>query len=307
MAFCWKAQKSSRSNLRRLARSQLRSAIDELTDPYSDRAEAVHDSRLRLKKLRSLLRLVRISAPAAFQRENAALRDAARSLSTQRDRQAIVEALDKLLGHAEREWDESDGHLRTLRALRSRFAESQPQESNGGDGERLIEQVADELRAALGRLKGWVTEARDDRVVVAGFADTYRRARAAFEAVLAAPTADNLHEWRKQIKYHRYQTRLFQQAWPAMLEAHCEELKRLSDYLGDDHDLVLLRQAVPESDAVQPGDPTLAELCELIERRRRELQEEAIPLGRLLFAEKPKRLTRRFVQYWCAYRSRVVH
>lgn len=293
--------------MRRLARRQLRSAIGELTDPDGDRADAIHDSRLRLKKLRSLVRLVRKSAPAVFRGENAALRDVARSLSTQRDRQAIVEALDKLLAHAEHEWDETSGHLPALRELRSRFAESQEYESNGDDGDWLVGHAAEEMRAALERVKEWTAHVHDDGVVVAGFADTYRRARLALDAVLTSTTAENLHEWRKQIKYHRYQTRLFQQAWPAMLEAHCEELKRLSDFLGDDHDLVLLRQALAENDAAQPGDPAFAELSDLIERRRAELQAEAIPLGRLLFAEKPKHLTRRFVHYWCAYRDRGHH
>ncbi|HVX16103.1 MAG TPA: CHAD domain-containing protein [Pirellulales bacterium] len=303
MVYRWKAEKSSRSNLRRLARSQLRAAIEELIDPFSDRADAVHDARLRLKKLRSLVRLVRKAAPQQFAHENTAMRDAARALSLQRDRQALIEALDKLLGHAEREWNESGDHLRALRNLRNRFVEAQQHESNGADRSQLIEQVADDLRSATGRLKAWTSQAHD-RVVVAGFADSYRRGRLALRAVLADATAENLHEWRKQIKYHRYQVRLFQEAWPAMLEAHCEELRRLSDYLGDDHDLVLLKQALRDSHADELGEQTLHDLVELIERRRSELKADAIPLGQLLFAEKPKHVTRRFMQYWCAYRDR---
>jgi CHAD domain-containing protein len=303
MVYRWKAQKSSRSNLRRLARGQLQAAIEELTDPFGDRADAVHDARLRLKKLRSLIRLVRKAAPAQFEHENSAMRDAARALSLQRDQHAMIEALDKLLGHAEREWNESGDHLRALRDLRNCFVEAHQHESNGADRGRLIEQVTDDLRSAAGRLKEWTRPAHD-RVVVAGFADSYRRGRRALRAVLADATAENLHEWRKQIKYHRYQVRLFQDAWPAVLEAHCEELRRLSDYLGDDHDLVLLSHTLCESHAEQLGEDTLHDLIELIERRRSELKADAIPLGRLLFAEKPKHVTRRFMQYWCAYRDR---
>src|SRR5690348_693328 len=121
MAYRWKAQKSSKSNLRRLASSQLRAAIEELTDQYGDRSDAIHDARLRLKKLRSFVRLTRTANPDQFASENAALRDAARALSTQRDQQAMIEALDKLLGHAECEWGESGSHLAALRELRNRF------------------------------------------------------------------------------------------------------------------------------------------------------------------------------------------
>jgi hypothetical protein len=97
--------------------------------------------------------------------------------------------------------------------------------------------------------------------------------------------------------------RLFQVAWPTILEAHYEELKRLSDLLGDDHDLVVLEQTIRADHKSEIGADALEGLHRLIERRREELQAEAIPLGRLLFAEKPKRLTERFMRYWCMYRD----
>ena len=96
MSFRWKARKSSRSNLRRLARNQLLAAIDELGEPFADRADAIHEARLHLKKLRALVRLAWQAAPQVCKAENGALRDIARALSTQRDRQAMIDALDKL-------------------------------------------------------------------------------------------------------------------------------------------------------------------------------------------------------------------
>lgn len=242
---------------------------------------------------------MRHAAPAEFRRENAALRSAARALASERDRQATCEALDKLLAHAECEWGDSVSRLRTLRQLRDTIVDSHRQDSSAAH-EDMLRHVTEELRTGLARLKHWTAAADDERIVISGFADSYRRARRALRAVLADPTGGRLHEWRKQIKYHRYQVRLFQHAWPAMLEVHCEELKRLTDLLGDDHDLVLVRQTLEEP-AGKRRQEAIGELLELLERRRCELQAEAIPLGRLLFAEKPKRLTRRFKQYWCVY------
>ncbi|HEV3341443.1 MAG TPA: CHAD domain-containing protein [Pirellulales bacterium] len=303
MSFRWKARKSSRSNLRRLARNQLLAAINELEAPFADRADAIHEARLHLKKLRALVRLVREAAPQACNEENASLRDIARALSTQRDRQALIDALNKLERHAEREWGEPSGELDAIQKLRDRFIESQHQESNGAGFERLVEKVAEQLRQALSRVEDWTSAARNDRIVSQGFAESYRRGRRALRAVLAGPTAENLHEWRKQIKYHRYQVRLFQAAWPTILEAHYEELKRLSDLLGDDHDLVVLEHAIGCGCAADLDADALDRLRMLIHRRRDELQAEAVPLGRLLFAEKPNRLTERFMRYWCTYRE----
>src|SRR5487761_1421826 len=94
MAYRWKPDKSSRSNLRRLTTNQLRSAIDQLNDRQVERTDAVHEARLHLKKARSLLRLARPAVEDRYAQENARLRDVAHQLSRQRDAQAIVEADD---------------------------------------------------------------------------------------------------------------------------------------------------------------------------------------------------------------------
>ena len=303
MSFRWKAQKNARKNLRRLASNQLRAAIDELVAPFADRADAIHDARLHLKKTRALVRLAWPADPDACRQENAALRDIARALSTQRDRQAMIDAVDKLLRHAEREWGESTKHLEAFRGLRSRFIECQQQESNGTDFESLVHRVVEQLRHAVDRVEKWASAVDDDDFISDGFAQSYRRGKRVLRAVQADPTPENLHEWRKQIKYHRYQVRLYQDAWPAIIEAHYQELKRLSDLLGDDHDLVVLEQSLKDCHLPELDEGTLAELVHLVMRRRCELQAEALPPGLLLFAEKPKRLTRRFALYWQTHRE----
>ena len=295
MAYRWNGRKNSRSNLRRLARGQLRAAMEELTAPAAGRPDAVHDARLRLKKLRALVRLIRVADPHSYKKENAAFRDIARALSLERDRQATIDALDKLLAHAEREWDDRE-RLQSLLELRSRLVHAQQQEFDAAGREALLGRVNGLLDDALERVDSWTATATDETVVADGFADSYRRGRLALRVACENPTDENLHEWRKQTKYHRYQIRLFRDAWPALLDAHYDELKRLSDLLGDDHDLVLLRQATCGEWAADGELP--CELARLIERRRSELQAEALPLGLLLFTEKPKQLVRRLTAYW---------
>ena len=71
-----------------------------------------------------------------------------------------------------------------------------------------------------------------------------------------------------------------------VLKAEAKESKRLSEVLGDDHDLAVLAGHV--------SDP---ELLELIGYRRAELLERASELGRLVYAEKPKAYRRRLGRY----------
>lgn len=300
MAYRWKPGASSHANLRRLARNQLRAALGELTEPDKQPAEAVHQARLHLKKLRALLRLVRAEAGSAFSEENARCRDISHELSRERDAQATLDALAHLTEHAERAWQSDASRLAALGDARQWLADRR--RGSSASKNNFAGDLADRLRAALDDAERWTSRARDDNTIWAGLEQSYRRGRRALHRAVAEPTAEALHEWRKQVKYHRYHVRLFQDAWPAPLTAHYDELKRLSDLLGDDHDLVVLRQTLADAkDSLSSS--ALGDVAELIERRRTELCCQALPLGRMLYGEKPKQLARRLRGYWRVYAS----
>jgi hypothetical protein len=82
-----------------------------------------------------------------------------------------------------------------------------------------------------------------------------------------------------------------------------DEAHRLSDLLGDDHDLALLATTVAgdESEIKADVDPVIA----LIEHRRGQLQTEAFFLGERLFAERPSAFRRRMRVYWRAWRAEI--
>jgi len=78
-----------------------------------------------------------------------------------------------------------------------------------------------------------------------------------------------------------------------------QEADRLSDVLGDDHDLGVLRATLAEeSPALAAVD--VDSLLPLIGHRREELQAEAWHLGRRLYAEKAKTFERRLHRLWQA-------
>jgi hypothetical protein len=87
----------------------------------------------------------------------------------------------------------------------------------------------------------------------------------------------------------------------------------LSDYLGDDHDLSILRETLLRAPDQFGGNDTIQAAMGLIDRRQVELRTRARALGERLFAEEPKRLVRRFRAYWTVWRRetkrepKVVH
>jgi CHAD domain-containing protein len=106
------------------------------------------------------------------------------------------------------------------------------------------------------------------------------------------------NEWRKRVKYLRYQVRYLTPIWPETLQCVTEELVILSELLGLDHDLAELGatlQAHPELGL--PGEAQDA-LLALIAAHRQALETRSLAMGRRLYAEKPGAFARRMVAYW---------
>lgn len=284
--------------VRRCAREQLDRAIEELTEGVNaDPVEAVHAARKALKKERSLLRLTRGSMDRGQRRqENAALRLAGQRLSLARDAEITIQALDDLA-------DRYAGQLpkSTFDAIRDRLdAQAQTERDRLMDS-GLTAEVADELRSIRTRSGDWTLGRRGWAALEPGLLRVYRDGRAAFKRARRGPTTENLHEWRKRAKDLWYHLRLLANAAPGTMRGHADDAHRLSDLLGDDHDLAVLRDRLPglAPDLPVDVDPVYA----IIDLRRADLQAQAMPLGERLYAEKPKAFGRRLRRYWKAWRT----
>jgi CHAD domain-containing protein len=281
--------------LPRIAAEQVDRAIAELGGNGTDLAGAVHQVRKRCKKIRGLLRLFRGSLPAAYSQENAWFRDLARSLSSARDAQAMLECLDSLCAAFSQDL-ETDAFASVRHALEARRAATQ----HDADLPQRVQDTAAKLQDARGRVLGWRPDQGGFPAVEPGLSRTYRRARKALHASYRKPTPEQFHEWRKRVKYHWYHLRLLRELWPAPMKALAAESKQLADILGDDHDLAVLQETLlQEHDALGEQDEIDA-LVALAERRQGQLRAQAQTLGWRLFAEKPKVFCRRLHACWHA-------
>jgi CHAD domain-containing protein len=88
------------------------------------------------------------------------------------------------------------------------------------------------------------------------------------------------------------------------MEELAGEADRMSDLLGDDHDLAVLRQMLTR--AARPADEGEREaLLALIDRRRAELEQEVLVLGQRFFQDRPRELARRLKGYWKTWRGQA--
>lgn len=303
MAFSLKPAQSVRKNLRRLAGRQIEKALGSLADT-SDMDKAVHEVRKCCKRLRALLRLVRPHvAEDAYQRENTRFRDAARPLSEVRDAAVLVETLDKL-----REDFPDPPSAEAIGDIRKELvARKQKVQTHVQDEQNALAAVIDAFRQAQERVSAWTGVADRWRSLGDGVQAVYQKARAAFVTAADDPTVDNLHEWRKQTKYLRHHMEILTPLWPEMIGDVAEQSDRLGEFLGEDHDLAVLRQFLTDQSDRFGGMSALDGLLGLVEQRRRQLLRDELLRGERLYQERPRNFNQRLRGYWRGWRDATQH
>lgn len=283
--------------LRRVARSQVETGIAEFDDPGLSQAEAIHQVRKRCKKVRGLLRLVRPGF-SAYGEENRHFRDLARLLSDARDATAQIETLNALEARFEEAMaaDIFAAVRETLRARRAALDEDDLAERMGAVRAGFVE--------ALERIDDWKVRGDAGDVLSGGVAKTYSRAAKALATAAESGDPEDVHEWRKRVKYHWYHLRLLRRAWPALAEAWIGEADQLSYDLGDHHDLAVFRsETLPD---IKAGSEEGRQLLDgLMRAEQARLEAEGFERGGLMFAEPAKAAGERLAAWWSAWREPV--
>ncbi len=281
MAYRLLGNENAEEFLKRVASEQVARVIRDLEGADCDLHEAVHEFRKRCKKIRGLIRLVRPGFPD-YSAENAWFRDLAGELSAIRDATSVQESVASL---AERYADDLDEDAFAIINLwLGKRRETMTEEREARD---KVEVIRAELPEALARIERWQLDSSGADALEAGLTKTYKRARRAMAVAVDDGTSRDFHEWRKRVKYHRYHLRLLTPIWPRVLKARYKETKHLSDLLGDDHDLAVLRAMLEEEGGGDAAER--AALIALSRRRSAELRAEAWGLGRRLFVETTQR------------------
>ncbi|MCA9115256.1 MAG: CHAD domain-containing protein [Planctomycetaceae bacterium] len=300
MAYRFRRTESVQNGLKRIARKQVQQAIAEMEEPAGDLHEAVHQVRKRFKKMRGLLRLVRPGFPQ-YAEENAWYRDAGREISRVRDAESMKNTAAKLVSR------EDSSELReALQALNAALLDRQARITAEAAGleEQLLRLAADQ-RDALDRIDSWRVKGQPDSTVMKGLKQTYTRGFDALNLLESEDTTDDAdwHEWRKRVKYHWYHTRLLVSVWKPVMTARKKELSRLSDLLGDEHDLSVLRELLAREDGVAGGAGPEKLIRRRMDNRQQQLRQQAVNLGCRVFADRPSVFRRRMKQWWILWRK----
>jgi CHAD domain-containing protein len=272
MAFHFKKTESPAKGVRRVCRERIGAARVRLRQ--SSHPAAIHDVRRDIKKLRAIFRLVRGEIGRGVYRKGArALRAAARYLTATRDARAMLKAFEKLTGR-------STGRFPEVKKALHKHSRKETRRLQKSDSIVLADRALRKTGRCVRDLKikpdGWAA-------IEAGLNKSCRHGRSALRLVRREPLPDNFHEWRKHVKDLWFHLRLLHPSQPAKMRVMVNRLGMLGDFLGDDHDLVMLKEFVCE----HFKRSEVSDLFPMIDSRQRELRMAALKLGERLFDGKP--------------------
>ena len=285
-----RGDKSAEKAVRRIAAERLETSRLLFDDTTLARDTLVHELRKNVKKTRALLRLVRPHFKG-FERENAALRDAARLISDLRDADVLGVNLTRI---AEKTNIPAD----RIAALHARLA---PAVTTAFTPEDLLNAHREAIAAVEGRIGKWKISGDGFEALRPGLERSWDAARSAMRKALSDPSGEALHHWRKRVKDHWYQTRLLAPIWPEMMTPHSATADTLGETLGDARDLAFLVEALTEGDLGNDADT--AALARIAAEDEAALMKEAHKTGTLFFPEPASGLSRRWRGWWDVWRD----
>ncbi len=300
MAYRLKRCTGVSGEVQRIVAEQIDRGASEIDSPDIDAPTALHQVRKRCKKIRAVLRLVRgpLDKDRTYAAENAWYRDLARELATLRDADVLIETHDALV-----EAIKDPDIYRQCAVIRERLLERREQLARHvTDSDERLRTARGALLEGRDRVPDWASRVRGFKALEPGFRRTYRRGRRAMDAAYRSMAPEDFHEWRKHVKYHWYACRLLRGIWPAVMDARCDELRALSEVLGDEHDLSVYRRTLETEPGLVDGVAGIRDILATVDQRRTRRRRQARPLAMRLYTEKPGRISKRFAGYWQAWR-----
>lgn len=282
---------SGARGMRAILHRQIEAAITGLPRAHPT-DEEIHEARKQMKAARATLRLLRpLLNETSYRSENRILRDAARALSAARDSTVLVKTLEELVervpGKSTRK------RLTAFEAQLQRDARrSRAQVARSG-----LRRSAAQLRTALQRVDSWLETEPAWDTVRRSLRDSYRKGRRCARCNARRLDDATLHEWRKRAKYLRSQLQVLAPVQHASLKSMADELRELTDQLGQEHDLAVLSELARQDGRHRVEGKANRELQRLIDKRRRKLRKRALRVGLPLYAEKPGHFAARLGGY----------
>jgi CHAD domain-containing protein len=299
MAYHLKSGESVPDGIKRAACEELESAAAQLDGSAgTQRDEAIHEARKSIKKVRGLLRLMRPQLGRIYRSESEQLGDIGRTLSQFRDAGAIIGTFDDLREKYRKELGRS-----TLASIRRGLVRRKKDAEQKAEIDQLLHRMAQSLRGVGKRVESWPLKTGGFRAIASGLEATYRRGEKTMGVARKHPSPENFHTWRKRVKDLWYHVRLLENLWTEVMLAYEKSLKDMETWLGDDHNLVLLRDKITAEPDFYGKRKDVEFVLDRIGAYQKELRENALSLGERVYEEKPRQFVLHMKHLWASWQS----
>jgi CHAD domain-containing protein len=283
MPFRFKKSVPPVKALRRVGAERVRAALGWLEQ--SRRPEAIHEARKDIKKLRATMRLVRgETGRGQYRNIVKRLRRTAVALAPARDARVVMGALEMVAPDAATRFE-------VLHAILEKQWRRETRRLRRGKSLPLAQR---QLRKAGRRLQQLKIKSSGWPALAAGLVDSCQRAQESLEVVRREPSAEHFHAWRKRVKTFWYQLQLLGPAGFPQARRFVDGLEKLGELLGEEHDLVLLGQAIAGIEGAEAAGA--ARLVPLIAARQARLRRSALHLGMKLLTGTPSAICRSWTE-----------
>ncbi|RWK57393.1 CHAD domain-containing protein [Mesorhizobium sp.] len=280
--------------VRRILAGEIGKALVHLDAARERPEQALHKCRRRLKKVRSLLRLVRPGDEIFCSTENQCYREVAALLAEPREATALIETIDRL---AKNFPEQSAGG--GLDAVRDTLVARQHELHGGAGLGGAIAAATAACEDGISRIDKLALPDQPEQaadVLAEGARITLRRARKALDKAGSRGDADDFHDLRKAAKTHGMHLSLLGRLWPTPIKARRKAVDELGEKLGELHDVFVLRTLLDAGERPLGSPQETRLLSKLLRRSEKSLKKTCLVAATDLFGERPRRSTRKLAR-----------
>ncbi len=284
--------------LKRLILAECQLAVDTLDNSRTieQKHQAVHAIRKSFKKIRAAIRLVRDHIEG-YKEKNDFFRDLGREVSDVRDAASTLESVNALKNqYSSKLYNNSfDRLLKDLQAYRDELAQQHFKV------EDRLSSVQDKLGEVMKQIPHWHIAIEGFGTLKPSLKRVYKRGRKGYYHAMETGRVEDYHEWRKRIKYLRYQLDILNRIWPALMTAYEEEMHALTDFTGHLHDLSVLKKIMAKIEAGFGSTEEELLFKALLHQQEQLMRDHAHLKGNRFYFRSPGRFCHALQVYWQAH------
>ncbi len=260
---------------------EIRSIQESLKDASQSNGSKVHELRKSIKRIRSLLRLLKSACKDhSFREMDNFLKITGQSLTELRE-SVVNEKTFAQLMLKKKEILSPATQQRIEEGLRN--AVIALYDRNQAEASNLVAHAGLQLSLIEKRLLSVQTKLIGYERFIDAVYSAYTKAYNTYHAALHSDDIDLIHDWRKQAKYLLLQFKLSPMLASFEYDTLRNQLDELTDLLGKEHDLAVMEEFVLQHFELEKADRKA--LSKAVNKQRFKIQQQAFHLGEVVFGQ----------------------